>query len=137
MFKLTKIRNGRTNVPEIIAAYTDSDFDYIAGNIFYLCGNCVSTDPSQPTDFKFIPIESIPAGHPKTKIHGFIVNDDMEFDATAIGDHSDFRVGDGVTIHQDSNYRIIGVESSEGTDAIIVSIDNIEIDGTVTVSIMR
>lgn len=122
MFKLIKIIGNGSSVPEITTVDAPST-PVNKGILYYLCEGVPSVIRNELCT-KFIPIESLPQGHKKTKVHGFIVTHDMIFEVDTDGDFSSKRVGDGVTFSIDPKDNLYAVTPQDTTDANIVSMND-------------
>ena len=123
MFKLVKINGARTNVPEPIILNIDGTTPYLAGCVYYLAEGTISTSPSSESDLKFIPLETIAENSEKNKLSGYIVNENMIFETDIYNNFNNAKVGNALAIYSDDAGNLIGVDSSAGYDAMLISKD--------------
>ena len=133
MFKLIKIIGNGSSVPEITTVAAPST-PVKKGILYYLSEGVPSVSRNELCT-KFIPIETLPQGHKKTKVHGYIVTHDMIFEVDTDGDFSSKYVGDGVTFSVDLNNDMGTVSPQDTTDANIVSLNECQKTGKVHVMI--
>ncbi len=124
MFKLIKITNGRTNVPEPVKTKTSGQIDYVAGCIYYLAQNDVNPTPATEDDLMFIPLENVYKSERKKYITGYIVTEGMVFETEIKNDHTLVGVGDTICLFTDSSGQTVCVEATYGEEAKILNMDN-------------
>ena len=123
MFKLVKINGARTNVPEPIILNTDGNTAYLAGAVYYINENTISTSALSDVDLKFIPLETVAANSGKNTLYGYIVTENMVFEADIYNDYTKAKVGNTLLAYADNDGNLIGVDSSSGYDAMLLSKD--------------
>lgn len=135
MFKLIKITNGRTNVPEPVKVKKGSIIDYVSGCVYYLSGNNVNDNQNEDDDLIFIPLETVKKSEGKNSIIGYIVSEGMVFETDMRGDCSAFGIGDTVNIFTDEKGTNCCVEATSGYQAKILNMDSVKEDGKVLVAL--
>ena len=133
MFKLVKLINSRTGVPEITTMPIFQAESYTANCLYFIGSGILSPSSYEGDDIKFIPVESIAANKGATSIRGFIVTSDMVFETDIYGDPSEFGVGDSISARTNSKGIIDSVEATEGHDAKIISKEDVKKNGKVRV----
>lgn len=135
MFKLIKIINGRTNVPEPIKMKTSGQIDYLAGCVYYLAEGDVHNAQTTEDDLMFIPLESVYKSEGRKRVTGYIVTDGMIFETEIQNDYSLIGVGDTICVFADSAGNNTCVEAVYGEQAKIINMDSVDEDGKVLVAL--
>lgn len=135
MFKLIKIMNGRTNVPEPVKMKTSGQVDYLAGCVYYLAQNDVHTTPVSENDLMFIPLENAYKSDGKKHVTGYIVTEGMVFETEIRNDYTMVGVGDTVCLFTNSSGQIVCVEAIYGEEAKILNMDTTADNGKVLVAL--
>lgn len=125
MFKLIKITNGRTNVPEPVKMKISGQIDYLAGCVYYLAENDIHQSPVTEDDLMFIPLENIYMNGGKTHITGYIVTEGMVFETDIKNDYTLVGVGDTICLFVDSAGQTVCVEATLGEEAKILNMDTV------------
>ncbi|MBE6644630.1 MAG: hypothetical protein E7612_04530 [Ruminococcaceae bacterium] len=123
MFKLIKITGARTNVPETVSAKIDGTTAYSAGCVYYLGDGQLSKSPLTSYDLKFIALESVAENSGKTKISGYLVTDNMVFETDVYNDVNSIKVGNMLAGYLNTDGDVIGADSIEGLDAVVLNAD--------------
>lgn len=120
MFKLIKILNSKSNAPEIISVPIDETQPIAAHALYFMRdGKLITQDPEEE-NIKFMPIESVPSNSGKKSVRGFIITEDMIFEAKVFGLYEDLAVGDGICVHTNDDGVIDCLEPLFGRDARII-----------------
>jgi len=135
MFKLTKIINGRTNVPEPVKMKTSGQIDYLAGCVYYLAEGDVHNALTTEDDLMFIPLESVYKSEGRKSVIGYIVTDGMIFETEIQNDYSLIGVGDTICVFTDSSGNNTCVEAVYGEQAKVLNMDSVDKDGKVLVAL--
>lgn len=135
MFKLVKITGARTNVPEPTILTIDGNSTFLAGAIYYVNEDTVSTSPASEVDLKFIPLETVKAGSGKKKICGYIVTANMVFETDLYNDLTKAKVGNTLLAYADDDGHLTGVDSEPGYDAMLLSKDEANTKNKVLVAL--
>ena len=134
MFKLVKILGKGNNVPEIITINAPIGCHVKKNAVYFITGDNISSLRESDVLVKFIPIEDLPEEHERKKVRGYIVTQDMIFEAPTQGDFSEKYVGDGFSFHEDSNNDLVAIMPDNGGDGTIISTDDYAKTGKVLVS---
>lgn len=135
MFKLIKITNGRSNVPEPVRLKTSGIISYTAGCVYYLAQNDVHSAQATEDDLMFIPLEDVDKSEGKKTVLGYIVTDGMVFETDIKNDYSLMGVGDTICLYTDSNGKNTCVEAIYGEQAKILNMDTVGTDGKILVAL--
>lgn len=135
MFKLIKIINGRTNVPEPVKMKTNGQTDYLAGCVYYLAEGDVHSAQTNEDDLMFIPLENVYKSEERKSVIGYIVTDGMVFETDIKNDYSFMGAGDTICIFTDSSGHNTCVDAVYGEQAKILSLDNTDKNGKVLVAL--
>lgn len=135
MFKLIKITNGRTNVPEPITVKTSGQISYAEGCVYYLAQGDVHAAQATEDDLIFIPLKSVDKSEGKNSVLGYIVNEGMVFETEIKNDYTLMGVGDTVSLFSDSDGNNSCVEAVYGEQAKIINMDTASIDRKVLVAL--
>ena len=133
MFKLVKILGKGDSVPEITTINAPITMPIKKGAVYFINGDNICSQKDGMILVKFIPTESLPQGHRKPKVRGYIVTHGMLFEADTDGDFSEKYVGDGITFMEDDNNDLLKITPEEGNDAMIISKDDYERTGKILV----
>lgn len=135
MFKLIKITNGRSNVPEPVRLKTSGAISYAAGCVYYLAQNDVHSAQATEDDLMFIPLENVDKSEGKKTVLGYIVTEGMVFETDIENDYSLMGVGDTICLYTDSLGNNSCVEAVYGEQAKILNMDTVGTDGKVLVAL--
>ena len=135
MFKLVKIKDSRTNVPEPEIFETSGVDEFIPGLVYYITKTGISMNSSGDDNTKIIPLEYIPADSGIKRLRGYIVTEDMVFETDIYGDTSGVKVGKRVCGYVDAETRLIGVDAYEGTEAMILNTTSMKDERKVLVAL--
>ena len=86
MFKVVKIINGKTNVPESMTLQVDSTLPYSSGAIYYYVDGCLRTDKSMASDEpkKYILLDSREENDSRGTAPCYAVNENMIFEVDVL-----------------------------------------------------
>lgn len=136
MFKLIKMQNSRTNVPEIVKVNTDSTTYYRKGCVYFIVDGKAVPTYSTLSDIRFIPIEEIPKGTGKDKVAGYFVTEDMIFETQANGSsQASLKAGAFVDFECDQYGNNIATTSIAGEEVLVLSVDSITQDKKILVAL--
>lgn len=138
MFKLIKILNSASNVPEPVYANKTANMTCTAHCVYYVRNGKLTTDlpmNSEQKDLLFIPLETVKSSDNKTKVFGYYVTDDMIFETTVEGNPSNVQLGNGMTFHVDMSGNYSAVTDIVGIDARAIDLLNIPNDNKILVSL--
>ncbi len=135
MFKLIKITNGRSNVPEPVRLKMSGAISYAVGCVYYLAQNDVHSAQATEDDLLFIPLENVDKSEGKKTVLGYIVTDRMVFETDIKNDYSLMGVGDTICLYSDSHGNNTCVEAVYGEQAKILNMDTVGTDGKVLVAL--
>lgn len=135
MFKLIKIKNGRTNVPELVDVPMDGTSEFRAHCLYYVSSGTLITSRITENDLPFIPIESFPIDSTSAYIRGYFVTEDMVFETKVYGKPVGGLVGTILEGHYGDGGSIDGLEPTEGTTAMVLSDFALFTEGLVSVAL--
>ena len=135
MFKLIKIKNGKTNVPELIKVKNGGMIDYTAGCVYYLTEGNVATNKLNDYNPIFIPVESVKMSEEKFNITGYIVTENMVFETDMKTEYYLADVGDAVNFVKDDDGNNVCVGGEKGNQALLLNVDNARQNGKVLVAL--
>lgn len=136
MFKLIKIMGAGSNVPEPIKFPVDGVRSYEKGRVFFLSDGQPTTSVGvDKTNRRVVLLESIPANSGRDFIWGYLVTDNMVFEADLCYPEY-YPVGTCMAFHEeDMNFGYDGIDNMIGEDALIVEDNDSARTGKVIVTL--
>ena len=133
MFKLIKVINSGTSVPELVKIKAADNKTYKAGAVYYVNEMGLTNTPSLDDDCKFIPIKTTVVDEKNDTVTGYIVCEEMVFETEHPNVDEPLWVGNSYTFQKDKDGDIIGISEVYGSDAKLINTDSYETTGKVTV----
>ena len=135
MIKLVKILGKGNNAPEIVAVKAPYGNRVKKNSIYYIASDGISSNQDCDVIIRFIPIEDLEEGHKEALVKGYFVTPGMIFEADTFGDFSNKPVGDGFSLHPDSDEALSLIMPDNGGDGSIISKENYEKTGKILIAI--
>ena len=133
MFKLIKVINSGTSVPELVKIKATGNKTYKAGAVYYVNEMGLTNVPSLDDDCKFIPIKTTVVDEKNDTVTGYIVCEEMLFETDHPSVDEPLWVGNSYSFHKDKDGDIIGISEIPGGDIKLINTDSYETTGMVTV----
>ena len=137
MFKLVKVPNKNTGVPEMITIKSPYGGHVKAGGVYFLADDSLTTFRPEKEVVLFYVTETLKSGNSRNTVRGFIITPGMIFLADVDSPFTDRRIGHAFTINSGGNDPMSAVLPSENGDGfsygILLSIYQTEKTGKVYV----